>query len=173
LLDTNEVRARAAEFARDWKAARYERGEAQSVYNESFNVFGMKRRQVATFDEPVKRLGDKRGFLDLFWKSMLLVEHKSAGKNLARAREQALDYFSFLKPEDLPRYLLAISRISNSPISTSAPTSSLRSPTCPPMSKHLPHSSLWPSSAMTNYRVNSCKSGRRSAGTHFEIAVRF
>ena len=95
MLNTNEVRARAAEFARDWKDARYERGEAQSFYNEFFNVFGMKRRQVATFEEPVKRLGDKRGFLDLFWKSTLLVEHKSAGKNLARAKEQALDYFPF------------------------------------------------------------------------------
>ena len=45
LLNTNEVRARAAEFARDWKDARYERGEAQSFYNDFFNVFGMKRRQ--------------------------------------------------------------------------------------------------------------------------------
>ncbi|HWE06648.1 MAG TPA: type IIL restriction-modification enzyme MmeI [Rhizomicrobium sp.] len=74
MLNTNEVRARAAEFARDWKDARYERGEAQSFYNDFFNVFGMKRRQVATFEEPVKRLGDKRGFLDLFWKSTLLAE---------------------------------------------------------------------------------------------------
>lgn len=43
LLNTNEVRARAAEFARDWNDARYERGEAQSFYNEFFDVFGMKR----------------------------------------------------------------------------------------------------------------------------------
>ena len=47
MLNTNEVRARAAEFARDWKDARYERGEAQSFYNEFFNVFGMKRHQYA------------------------------------------------------------------------------------------------------------------------------
>jgi hypothetical protein len=106
LLNTNEVRARAAEFAREWRDAHYERGEAQSFYNDFFNVFGMKRRQVATFEEPVKRLGDKRGYLDLFWKGMLLAEHKSAGRNLARAKEQALDYFPLLKQEDLPRYLL-------------------------------------------------------------------
>lgn len=106
MLSTNEVRARAAEFAREWKDARYERGEAQSFYNDFFNVFGMKRRQVATFEEPVKRLGEKRGFLDLFWKGTLLVEHKSAGKSLDRAKEQALDYFPFLKSGDLPRYIL-------------------------------------------------------------------
>jgi hypothetical protein len=43
LLNTNEVRARAAECARDWNDARYERGETQSFCNEFFNVFGMKR----------------------------------------------------------------------------------------------------------------------------------
>ena len=100
------MRARAAEFAREWRDAHYERGEAQSFYNDFFNVFGMKRRQVATFEEPVKRLGDRRGFLDLFWKGTLLAEHKSAGKNLARAKEQALDYFPYLKAEELPRYIL-------------------------------------------------------------------
>jgi hypothetical protein len=105
-LSTNEVRARAADFAREWKDDHYERGEAQSFYNDFFQVFGVKRRQVATFEEPVKRLGDKRGFIDLFWKSVLLVEHKSAGKNLAHAKEQALEYFPNLKPEELPRYLL-------------------------------------------------------------------
>jgi hypothetical protein len=59
LLNTNEVRARAAEFAREWEDAHYERGEAQSFYNDFFGVFGVKRRQVATFEEPVKKLGGK------------------------------------------------------------------------------------------------------------------
>lgn len=106
MLNTNEVRARAAKFAAEWREAHYERGEAQSFYNDFFDVFGMKRRQVATFEEPVKRLGNKRGFIDLFWKGMLLVEQKSAGQNLVKAKEQALDYFPYLKSEELPRYLL-------------------------------------------------------------------
>ncbi|HET7333841.1 MAG TPA: type IIL restriction-modification enzyme MmeI, partial [Rhizomicrobium sp.] len=105
-LNTNEVRARAADFARDWQNASYERGEAQSFYNDFFAVFGMKRRQVATFEEPVRKLGGQRGFIDLFWKGVLLVEHKSAGRDLIRAKEQALDYFPNLKPEELPRYVL-------------------------------------------------------------------
>jgi hypothetical protein len=106
LLSTNEVRARAAEFARDWKDAHYEAGEKQSFYDDFFNVFGMKRRQVATFEEPVKKLGGKHGFIDLLWKGNLLVEHKSAGRDLARAKDQALAYFPTLKPEELPRYVL-------------------------------------------------------------------
>lgn len=91
-LSWNEIRARAAAFAAEWADARYERGETQSFYNEFFDVFGVRRRQVATFEEPVKKLGERQGFIDLFWKGVLLVEQKSAGRNLVRAKEQALDY---------------------------------------------------------------------------------
>ena len=46
-LSWNEVRVRAAEFAREWKDAAYEKGETQSIYNEFFEVFGVRRRTVA------------------------------------------------------------------------------------------------------------------------------
>jgi len=105
-LSWNEVRANAAAFAREWADARYERGETQSFYNDFFAVFGVKRRQVATFEEPVKKLGDRQGFIDLFWRGVLLVEQKSAGGNRVRAKAQALDYFPGLKPYELPRYVL-------------------------------------------------------------------
>jgi len=105
-LSWNEIRARAAAFAREWADASYEKGETQSFYNEFFEVFGMRRRKVAAFEEPVRLLGEKRGFIDLFWKGVLLVEQKSAGRNLARARKQALDYFPGLKDHELPRYVL-------------------------------------------------------------------
>jgi len=90
----------------EWKDAHYERGESQTFYNEFFEVFGVTRRRVATFEEPVKRLGNKRGFIDLFWKGVLLVEQKSEGGNLVRAKEQAFDYFPDLKEFELPRYVL-------------------------------------------------------------------
>ncbi len=105
-LSWNEIRARAAEFAREWQDAHYERGEAQSFYNDFFQVFGVKRRKVASFEEPVKLLGDRRGFIDLFWKGTLLIEQKSAGRDLRPAKQQALDYFPGLKDYELPRYLL-------------------------------------------------------------------
>jgi hypothetical protein len=105
-LSWNEIRAKAAVFARDWADARYERGDTQTFYNEFFEVFGVRRRKVASFEEPVRLLGDKRGFIDLFWKGRLLVEQKSAGRDLARARQQALDYFPGLKDHELPRYVL-------------------------------------------------------------------
>jgi hypothetical protein len=46
-------------------------------------VFGVRRRKVASFEEPVRFLGEKRGFIDLFWKGKLLVEQKSLGRKLA------------------------------------------------------------------------------------------
>jgi hypothetical protein len=105
-LSWNEIRVRAARFADAWKDAHYERGESQTFYNEFFEVFGVTRRRVASFEEPVKRLGKERGFIDLFWKGMLLVEQKSAGRDLSRAKAQALDYFPGLKEHELPRYIL-------------------------------------------------------------------
>ena len=105
-LSWNEIRARVARLADEWKSARYEKGESQTFYNEFFEAFGVTRRRVASFEEPVKMLGDARGFIDLFWKGVLLVEQKSAGRDLVRAKQQALDYFPGLKEHELPRYVL-------------------------------------------------------------------
>jgi len=105
-LDWNDIRARAAKFAEDWKDAHYERGETQTFYNEFFELFGVTRRRVASFEHGVDLPENKRGYLDLFWKGKLLVEHKSRGRDLKPARKQALDYFPGLKDTDLPRYIL-------------------------------------------------------------------
>lgn len=105
-LSWNEIRTRAARFAAEWKDAHYERGQSQTFYNEFFQIFGITRKRVASFEEPIKLLGDRRGFIDLFWKGVLLVEQKSAGRDLERAKQQALDYFPGLQEHELPRYLL-------------------------------------------------------------------
>jgi len=62
------IRARAARFADEWKNAHYEKGESLTFYDELFAVFGVTRRRVASFEEPVKKLGNERGFIDLFWR---------------------------------------------------------------------------------------------------------
>jgi len=105
-LSWNEVRSRATSFATNWKDAHYEKGETQTFYNDFFNIFGVHRRRVASFEEPVKLLNNKRGFIDLFWKGVLLVEQKSAGRDLVKAKEQAFKYFPGLKDNELPRYIL-------------------------------------------------------------------
>ena len=65
-LSWNEIRARAAKFAADWKDAVYEKGETHSFYNDFFDVFGVQRRSVARFEAHVKKLDDSSGFIDLF-----------------------------------------------------------------------------------------------------------
>ena len=105
-LSWNEIRARAAAFTQEWKDASYERGETQSFYNEFFDIFGVRRSSVARYEEHVKKLDNRAGFIDLFWPGMLLVEQKSAGVNLEKARQQAGIYFDALPEHDRPRYQL-------------------------------------------------------------------
>lgn len=105
-LSWNEIRNRAAKFAKDWKGEGYEKGQTQLFYRDFLDVFGVPVRRVASFEEPVKKLGDKRGFIDLFWKGMLLVEQKSIGLDLKKAKTQALEYFPGLKDAELPRFIL-------------------------------------------------------------------
>ncbi len=105
-LSWNEVRVRAASFAKAWRDAAYEKGETQSFYNEFFEVFDVRRRSVARYEEHVAKLDNRRGFIDLFWPGVLIVEQKSAGRDLAKAYEQAGEYFDALRERDRPRYIL-------------------------------------------------------------------
>lgn len=105
-LSWNEIHARAARFADDWKDAFYEKGQTQTFYNEFFEVFGRRRRDVAIYEEKVKKLNNNQGFIDLFWPGHLLIEQKSAGHSLTKARTQATDYFLSLKELEKPRYIL-------------------------------------------------------------------
>ncbi|MDR2874748.1 MAG: class I SAM-dependent DNA methyltransferase, partial [Methylobacillus sp.] len=105
-LSWNEIRNRAHEFSKRWQDEISEDAEAKPFWTEFFNVFGIDRKRVASFEEPVKKLDDKQGYIDLFWKGTLLVEHKSRGKNLDKAYTQALDYFPGIKERDLPKFVL-------------------------------------------------------------------
>ena len=105
-LSTNEIRIRATNFAEDWKDAHYERGETQSFYNDFFDIFGTKRSSVASYERQVKKLNNNKGFIDLFWPKVLLIEQKSEGRDLKKAREQADEYFLELDEILRPRYIL-------------------------------------------------------------------
>ena len=105
-ISRNEIRARALNFSKKWEHECSEDAEANSFWDDFFHVFGVNRRRVASFEEPVKKLGARQGFIDLFWKGKLLVEHKSRGRDLGKAFTQALDYFPGLAEHELPRYVL-------------------------------------------------------------------
>jgi type I restriction-modification system DNA methylase subunit len=105
-LSWNEIKTRATVFANEWKDEVSEDAEAKSFWDDFFNVFGISRRRVATFEQTVKKLDNKTGFIDLLWKGMILIEHKSRGKDLSKAYQQAKDYFPGLTEKELPRYIL-------------------------------------------------------------------
>jgi len=109
-LSWNEIRDRAIAFSREWADEASEDAEAKSFWDAFFQVFGLARRRVAQFEAPVSLVRNggktKTGYVDLFWKGRLLVEHKSRGKDLERAYTQAVDYFEGIAERDLPRYVL-------------------------------------------------------------------
>jgi hypothetical protein len=109
-LSWNEIRHRSITFARDWKGTTSEKSERQTFWNEFFEVFGIKRRTVAAFEEPVRKLSGNWGYIDLFWPGRVLVEHKSAGQDLDKAHAQGMDYIRGLtdsgRHKESPRWLI-------------------------------------------------------------------
>ncbi|CAK8712099.1 MAG: Type II restriction/modification system, DNA methylase subunit YeeA [Candidatus Electronema aureum] len=105
-LSWNEIKSRALAFSREWADEASEDAEAKTFWNAFFHVFGIERRRVASFEQRVNKLDGRDGYIDLLWKGMLLIEHKSRGKDLDRAHQQALGYFPGLKERELPRCIL-------------------------------------------------------------------
>jgi hypothetical protein len=109
-ISWNEIRQNAIQFAREWSGARSESAEKQTFWNEFFGVFGMKRRTLASYEEPVRKISGQYGYIDLFWPGTLLVEHKSFGKDLGKAESQAFQYIRDLHREgreaEIPRYVI-------------------------------------------------------------------
>ncbi len=117
ILSWTEVRQRAIKFSREWSenhrslnTTADERAEAQTFWNDFFDVFGMRRRQVATFEERVKSAKDTWHRIDLFWSKTLLAEHKSRGEDLGKASSQAFNYIQELinngRKDECPRYVV-------------------------------------------------------------------
>ncbi len=103
-LSIAEIRKRAAEFAARWADEHYEKGESQSFWTEFLAIFGVDRKRVASFEARAKRLSTgHHGFIDMLWRGMLLVEQKSAGKDLGFATDQAFDYLDGLTDAEFPR----------------------------------------------------------------------
>lgn len=106
VISPNEIKNRALAFSVEWALETREDAEAKTFWDQFFEVFGVTRRRVASFEHLVKKPDGTQGFADLFWKGNLIVEHKSRGKNLDSAYKQVTDYFPGLKEEELPRYII-------------------------------------------------------------------
>lgn len=104
------IERQADRFANRWATESDEKGEAKTFWDELFQIFSLRRYDYARFEGRVKRLNNRQGFMDLFWRGKLLVEHKSAHKSSAAAFEeayqQALEYVEGLKAEDKPKRIV-------------------------------------------------------------------
>lgn len=109
-ISWNEVRDRAIAFSRRWADEASESAGKQTFWNEFFAVFGRDRRTVASFEVAVRNLRGDYNYIDLLWRGMLLVEHKSAGKSLTAAESQAFAYIEDLAREsrfdEIPRFVI-------------------------------------------------------------------
>lgn len=106
MISLNEIRERANAFSHEFAKETDEKGEAGSFWQEFFQVFGVSRRRVASFEYRVKKADGAQGFIDVFWPGVLLAEHKTRGRDLDKAYDQALEYLDGLKDGELPRYII-------------------------------------------------------------------
>ena len=93
-------------FSKTWADACNEDSQAKPFWIDFFEIFGITNKRVATFELHVKKLGGAQGFVDLFWPGVLLVEHKSRGKSLDSAVDQAIGYLHNLAERDLPQLVV-------------------------------------------------------------------
>lgn len=103
----NDIRARAAAFASEWAKATDERAQAQMFWVEFFAIFSIDFKRVATFEAHARRITTgNHGRIDVFWPGVLIAEHKSAGKSLDDAEDQALDYIESIDPNQRPQAII-------------------------------------------------------------------
>ncbi|MEC5156674.1 class I SAM-dependent DNA methyltransferase [Chryseobacterium sp. MP_3.2] len=105
-LSWNEIKDRALQFSKEWLDTSNEEADAKPFLVEFFNVFGITRKRVSTFEHKVKKLDNRDGYIDLLWKGTILIEMKSRGKNLDKAYIQAIEYTHGLREHELPKYIL-------------------------------------------------------------------
>lgn len=108
-VEKAEIRRRAIRFARDWAGVRSEQSSKQLFWQAFCHVFGVQIRQVGSYEQLAKRSSTGRvGWIDLLVPGQMAVEHKSAGEDLTRAMEQAVDYLPSLPAAEHP-WLVVVS----------------------------------------------------------------
>ena len=101
-----EVKKRLTAFVHQFKNASNEQQEASIFWTRFYECYGIRAEEATVYEQAVKKLDGKRGRIDSFIPGKLIIEHKSKGKNLDDAYEQASDYFLALPAEQRPRYII-------------------------------------------------------------------
>jgi len=91
----------ARDFAVKYASAKSEKQLGQSFWRDFFlSVSGVSDLLVEgiEFEYPVRSVKGNINFIDCLWPGVVLIEHKSAGKNLDAAEQQAREYLEALTP---------------------------------------------------------------------------
>ena len=106
-ISKNAIRERAARFIQNHASDVSEASEKQTFWNDFFDVFGISRRRVGTFELLAERVTTgSHGWIDFLFPGQMGVEHKSAGENLDAAMDQLVDYLPSLHSSEHPWLLV-------------------------------------------------------------------
>ncbi|MBF3831164.1 class I SAM-dependent DNA methyltransferase [Burkholderia pseudomallei] len=105
-LSFPEIRTRLQAFAKQWKLAERENADAKLFWARFYECFGIRPESATIYEKAVDKIDGTRGFIDSFIPGLLIVEHKSKGKDLHSAFSQASDYFTALPEGERPRYII-------------------------------------------------------------------
>lgn len=97
--------------------------QAQTFWLRFYECFGIRAESATIYEQSVKKLNGAIGYIDSFIPGKLIVEHKSAGKKLETAFDQASEYLGTDHDDD--RSTLTKPRLT-SPTSMAAPCRSQR-----------------------------------------------
>lgn len=106
-----ELSRRAAEeFAAKWANTTEEKKFAESFWNDFFrHLCGVEDVQIAgiEFQKEVKNsISGNLNYIDVYWKDVALIEHKSAGESLDKAFLQAKGYWRSLPKGYRPKWII-------------------------------------------------------------------
>ncbi|MGR8934278.1 MAG: DNA methyltransferase, partial [Gammaproteobacteria bacterium] len=103
-LSIDAIRKRAAKFAKEFEGVTSEKKRDQDFMRGFCSVFGITPTRIE-WQYTVKN-NKQTEWIDGLLRGMLLIEMKSAGKNMDEAYRQASRYVSLLHDKDLPDYVL-------------------------------------------------------------------
>lgn len=101
-----EVRKRLAAFVQAFKNATNEQQQASIFWTRFYECYGIRAEEATVYEQAVRKLDGGRGRIDSFIPGLLIVEHKSKGRDLDAAYEQASDYFLALPALERPKYIV-------------------------------------------------------------------
>lgn len=105
-LTLAEVKKRLSAFARTFRDAENEQREASIFWTRFYECYGIRAEEATIYEQAVRKLNGARGRIDSFIPGLLIVEHKSKGKSLDVAYDQASDYFLALPAQERPKYIV-------------------------------------------------------------------